>query len=51
MTYSASGDSDTLEYFSLGADSGSICIRLPLRGPSKLEYRVSYKSDSAVQFP
>ena len=41
VTYSANGESNTLEYFSLSVDSGAICIRRPLQGPSTLEYRMA----------
>ena len=40
VTYSTNGDTDTLEYFSLSVDSGAICIRRPLQGGAKLEYRM-----------
>lgn len=41
VTYTATGEADTLEYFTLGADSGVICVRQILLSSSKTEFRVS----------
>ena len=43
MVYTATGESDTLSYFYLSADTGLISVRRPLTSDTKTEYRVSLR--------
>jgi hypothetical protein len=40
VVFSSNGDNTTLFYFYISVDTGLICVRQPLFGPSQTEYRV-----------
>ncbi|KAK3089813.1 hypothetical protein FSP39_006721 [Pinctada imbricata] len=40
VVYTANGDNETLQYFYIAVDTGLICVRQPLYGPTQTEYRM-----------